>query len=318
MNIGFLRENELSVEFAFSPLFEMIASMHVICVPEHHLDRRKWMEEIWDKAPHELLYDIRKYGHITGEWLIPMDFSDFSPYKDLSIPDALKEIEKLSLRQWNELYGLYNKSISWEEKNNIIEIMKKYHDIFFYNEINFLQPFLIHTIKRKINMFMEEGLLESMSKIHERLEINENKIIFHKNKDYSFDLNKLIKVVITASTFISPHLLMHEDKNILYLTMLVSLEEINEAVPDDLIDLLKALGDGTRLRILRQMKTGAESTQSLALNLNLTEAGISKHLKILCNARLIEKKRQGNYMMYSINKNAIDYIPYKLYEFIMR
>ncbi|WP_313164195.1 metalloregulator ArsR/SmtB family transcription factor [Sedimentibacter sp.] len=318
MNVGFLRENELNVEFTFSPLFEMIASMHVICVPEHHLDRRKWMEGISDKIPHDLLHNIRKYGHITGDWLIPMDFSDFSPYKDLCIPDALAEIEKLSLHQWNEVYELYDKIISWEEKNNIIEIMKIYYETFFYNEINFLQPFLIHTLKRKINMFMEEGLLNGMAKIHERLEINENKIIFHKNKDYSFDLDKLDKVVITASTFISPHLLMHEDKNILYLTMLVSLEERNEAVPDDLIDLLKALGDGTRLRILREMKTEAASTQSLALSLNLTEAGISKHLKVLCKARLIEKKRQGNFMMYSINKDSIDYIPYKLYEFIMR
>lgn len=276
------------------------------------------MEEVPDKVSQELLHNIKKYGRITGEWLIPMDFSHLSPYKDLSIPDAIKEIEKLSLRQWNEVYQLYDMSIGWEEKNIIIGIMQNYYDTFFYNEINFLQPFLIHTIKRKINMFMEEGLLNGMSKIHERLEINESKIIFHKNRDYSFDLDKLNKVVITASTFISPHLLMHEDKNILYLTMLVSLEEINEAVPDDLIDLLKALGDGTRLRILREMKTGSESTQSLALSLNLTEAGISKHLKILCNARLIKKKRQGNYMMYSINKNAIDYIPYKLYEFIMR
>lgn len=318
MNVGFLRENELNVEFAFSPLFEMIASMHVICVPEHHLDRRKWMDEIWDKTAHEILHSIREYGSITGDWLIPMDFSDFSPYKDLCIPDALKEIEKLSLHQWNEVYKLYNKSIGWEEKNNIIEIMKNYYEAFFYSEINFLQPFLIHAIKRKINTFMEEGMLKGMGKIHERLEINENKIIFHKNKDYSFDLNKLNKVVITASTFISPHLLMHEDKGILYLTMLVSLEERNEAVPDDLIYLLKALGDGTRLRILREMKTEAASTQGLALSLNLTEAGISKHLKVLCNARLIEKKRQGNFVMYSINRDAIDYIPYKLYEFIMR
>lgn len=318
MNVGFLCENELSVEFAFSPLFEMLASMHVICMPEHHLDRKKWLEEISDKIPHELLHDIKKYGIITGEWLIPMDFSVLSPYRDICIPDALAEIEKLSLHQWNTVYKSYNITIEWKEKNRIIEIMKDYYEIFFWGEINFLQPFLTHTIKRKINMFMEDGMLKSMEKIHERLEIRENKVIFHKNREYVFDLNELNKVVITASTFISPHLLMHEDKGILYLTMLVSLEEKNEAVPDDLIDLLKALGDGTRLRILREMKAESASTQELALRLGLTEAGISKHLKVLYKVRLIEKSRRGNFMMYSINKDVIDYIPYKLYEFIMR
>ncbi len=318
MNVGFLCENELKAEFVFSPVFEMLASMHVISVPEHHLDRRKWMEEISDKIPNDLLHNIRRYGHITGEWLIPMDFSVLSPYKDLCIPDALAEIEKLSLRQWNTVYESYNMNISREEINNIIEIMKNYYETVFFGEINFLQPFLIHTIKRKINMFAEEGLLNGIDKIHERLEISEDKITFHKNREYSFDLTKLDKVVITASTFISPHLLMHDDKGILYLTMLVSLEERNEAVPYDLIDLLKALGDGNRLRILREMKTESASTQSLSLRLNLTEAGISKHLKVLCNAKLIKKKRQGNFVMYSINKDAIDYIPYKLYEYIMR
>ncbi len=318
MNIGFCYENDVNVEFTFSPLSEMLASMHVLSKPEHHLDRVKWVRTTTEEMPCKLLEDIRKYGYITNEWLIVMDFSVISPYSELCIPDALKELEKLSLYKWNKVYKPYDKSISVEEKSNIIDIMKRYYEIVFSHEINFLQPFLIHTIKREIKTYREEGLLNRIDKIHERIEIKETEIILHKNKEYRFDAKKLSKISITASTFISPHLLMYEDKGILYLTILVLMEEKEETVPADLVNLLKALGDETRLKILHEMRKEPAATQSLAVNLKLTEAGISKHLKVLSNAGLVNKVRQGNYMMYSINKDAIDYIPYKLYEYIMR
>lgn len=318
MNVGFYCENDIKIEFTFSPLSEMLASMHVLTKPEHHLDRMEWSMETAEKISGKLLHGIRKYGSITNEWLIVMDFSGISPFSELCIMDALKELENISLYKWNKVFGAYGKSISVHEKNYIIDIMKKYYEAVFSNEIDFLQPFLIHTIKREIKAYMEEGILSRIAKIHERIEIKESEIILHKNKDYHFDAEKLSKISITASTFISPHLLMHEDKGILYLTILVLTEEKKETVPADLVNLLKALGDETRLKIFREMRKDPVTTQALSVSLKLTEAGISKHLKVLSNAGLVNKVRQGNYMLYSINKDAIDYIPYKLYEYIMR
>ena len=318
MNVGFCCENDIKVEFMFSPLEEMIASMHVLSNPEHHLDRMKWSRETAGEMQGKLLEDIRKYGTITNEWLIVMDFSVISPCSELCIPDALKELDNLSLYKWNKVFGDYNKSISIYEKNYIIDIMQKYYEEVFLHEIDFLKPFLIHTIKREIKAYREEGVLDRIAKIHERIEIKGNEIILHKNKEYHFDAKKLSKISITASTFISPHLLMHEDKGILYLTMLVLTEEKKETVPADLVNLLKALGDETRLKILHEMRKDTVTTQALSVSLKLTEAGISKHLKVLSNAGLVNKVRHGNYMLYSINKDAIDYIPYKLYEYIMR
>lgn len=318
MNVGFSYEDGIKVEFTFYPLSEMLASMHVLSNPEHHLDRMKWVGSTSEKMPIELLDNIRKYGSVTNEWLIVMDFSVIEPYSELCIQDALAELEKLDLYKWNIVFKSYDKSISMCEKNHIINIMKEYYEAVFLYEINYLQPFLIHNLKREMKISKEEGLLNRIDKIHERIEIKETEIILHKNKEYRFDAKKLNKISITASTFISPHLLMHEDKGILYLTMLVLMEEKKEIVPNDLVNLLKALGDETRLKILHEMRKEPATTQSLAVNLKLTEAGISKHLKILNSVRLVNKVRQGNYMLYSINKDAIDFVPYKLYEYIMR
>ena len=123
--------------------------------------------------------------------------------------------------------------------------------------------------------------------------------------------------MITASTFVSPHLLMHEEKGILYLTVLVAVEERKNIVPSDLVSLMKALGDETRLKNLQEINKKPASTQSLATKLQITEAGISKQLKILYEAGLVYKRRQGNYILYHMNRTAIDFIPYTLYEYIL-
>ncbi|MDF2942519.1 MAG: putative transcriptional regulator [Herbinix sp.] len=318
MNIGFCYEKNLKGEFIFSPLFEMLASLHVISKPEHHLDRMKWMSILAEEMPGKLIEEIRLFSTYTNEWLIIMDFTAISPYSELSIPDALMELEKMSFFRWNKVFQPYNVNTDKVAKSHILRIMKEYYDIVFRHEINFLQPFLIRVLTKELNACRKDGLLNRVNKIHERIEINENEIIFHKNKVYRFEISQLNKIVIRASTFISPHLLMGEGDKILYLTKLVEVEEKKDTVPSDLVNLLKALGDETRLKILHELRKDCASTQSLAIKLKLTEAGISKHLKLLDKAGLLDKKRQGNYVYYSMNRDAIDYIPYKLYEYIMR
>jgi DNA-binding transcriptional ArsR family regulator len=318
MNIGNCYDEEIKGEFFFSPLFEMLASMHVIAKPEHHLDRMKWMEKIKADMRVQLVEEIKKYSTLTKEWLIMVDFSIPGYYSEFSIPDALFELSKLSLTKWNKVFKSYNMNIQRNDKNEIIKIMKEYYEAVFKNEINFLQPLLTRSLMKEMNACKEDGLLHRIDKFHERIEIKGTQIILHKNKDYLFDVRKLNKIVITASTFISPHLLMGDANGCLYLTKLVEVEERKEMVPTDLVDLLKSLGDETRLKILHEIRKSPVSTQSLAIKLNLSEAGISKHLKVLFHAGLVEKTRQGNYILYAIRKDGIDFIPYKLYEYIMR
>jgi DNA-binding transcriptional ArsR family regulator len=47
---------------------------------------------------------------------------------------------------------------------------------------------------------------------------------------------------------------------------------------------MKALGDETRLKILRCIYKKINSTQAIARDLVMTEAGVSKHLKLMYEA----------------------------------
>lgn len=318
MNIGIYKDEAVCGEFFFSPLYEMLASMHVIVKPDHHLDRRKWIERVTEEISGELLEEIRVLGNLTDQWDIVMDFAVTGPLAELTIPEAILQLEELPLYRINKVFKAYGAGIDKSEKSRIIRVMQAYYDEVFRHEILYLQPFLSRLLKKELELSRRDGLLPRINGYHDRLKWDGADIVFYKNKEYRYAVKGLQKIKITASSFLSPHLMMYEDKGILLLTKLVAVEERKDAVPEDLILLMKALADETRLKLLRELRRQPASTQALAESFHLTEAAISKHLKLLYQAELVTKQRKGNFILYGLNFNTIDFIPYHLSEFIMR
>ena len=61
----------------------------------------------------------------------------------------------------------------------------------------------------------------------------------------------------------------------------------------DLDLVFTALADGTRRRIVERLALGDATVNELAEPFDLTQQAISKHLKVLENARLITRTRAG-------------------------
>jgi DNA-binding transcriptional ArsR family regulator len=57
--------------------------------------------------------------------------------------------------------------------------------------------------------------------------------------------------------------------------------------------VFRSLSDPTRRDILRRVATEELTVTEISKSYDLTFAAVSKHLKVLENARLIEKRRQG-------------------------
>src|ERR1700733_4541767 len=74
--------------------------------------------------------------------------------------------------------------------------------------------------------------------------------------------------------------------------------------PAILTDWLRAAGDPSRLRLLALCAEGALSVSELARALQQSEPRTSRHLKILCDADLIERIRQGQRVHYRISGAA--------------
>jgi DNA-binding transcriptional ArsR family regulator len=74
--------------------------------------------------------------------------------------------------------------------------------------------------------------------------------------------------------------------------------------PAILTHWLRAAGDPSRLRLLALGTEGALSVSELAGALKQSEPRTSRHLKILCDAGLIERMRQGQRVHYRISGQA--------------
>jgi DNA-binding HxlR family transcriptional regulator len=72
------------------------------------------------------------------------------------------------------------------------------------------------------------------------------------------------------------------------------------APPEELLRLLRAVGDATRLRALRLIAEQPRTTQELAPLVGISEAGLSKHLRALADAGVVETRRDGYYVLYSL------------------
>jgi DNA-binding transcriptional ArsR family regulator len=87
--------------------------------------------------------------------------------------------------------------------------------------------------------------------------------------------------------------------------------------PDaELLLLLRALGDDTRLRALRLIAQAPRSTQELAALVGISEAGLSKHLRILAEAGVVETRREGYYVLYSLAQPRLAAVKTLLAEFL--
>src|SRR4026209_2906139 len=66
------------------------------------------------------------------------------------------------------------------------------------------------------------------------------------------------------------------------------------------ITALKALGEETRLRILRLLFKHPLGVTEISDRLSVTQYNISKHLRIMREAGLLESKKQGKQRLYSV------------------
>jgi DNA-binding transcriptional ArsR family regulator len=76
--------------------------------------------------------------------------------------------------------------------------------------------------------------------------------------------------------------------------------------PEDLMRTLRALGDPARLEMLRLIAERPRSTQELAPLVGMTEAGVSRSLRLLSQAGLVETRRHGRYLLYQLVRGRLD------------
>lgn len=71
----------------------------------------------------------------------------------------------------------------------------------------------------------------------------------------------------------------------------------------DCISALKALGEETRLRTLRLLFKRPMSVNEISESLKVSQYNVSKHLRIMREAGLLESEKQGKQRLYVVAEN---------------
>ncbi len=82
------------------------------------------------------------------------------------------------------------------------------------------------------------------------------------------------------------------------------LKLIYEVCMKAFIRVMKALSDPNRVRVLKLLQTGELCVCEIQNVLGLAQSTVSKHMKLLEDAGLVARKRQGTWIIYSLAKES--------------
>ncbi|WP_186428908.1 helix-turn-helix transcriptional regulator [Clostridium sp. BSD9I1] len=78
----------------------------------------------------------------------------------------------------------------------------------------------------------------------------------------------------------------------------------------DLIQVMKALSDETRMRILNILKEGDLCVCEIEVLLDINQSNASRHLNKLTNAKILDYYKIAKYVYYKINEDTIEEFPF--------
>jgi len=70
-------------------------------------------------------------------------------------------------------------------------------------------------------------------------------------------------------------------------------------------DVFKALSDKNRLMIVDMLSCGELCACRILEKFNITQPTLSHHMKVLCGCGLVDSRREGKWMHYSLNESAV-------------
>lgn len=347
MHLSYRDEQEgVAIHFVYSSYNEMVGSLHVLYKPEHHLSREEWAKHMLDKMSPSMKEQLKKYGDSLDGFISLGTFMRDHKLWDMSISECLAHIEampneRLMLSLYvrkglsNEMVlgalqqGYYHESIPKAYMDNIkrsvsfqkelIDFLRTYYEEYFTQDISFAEPLLIRKLRREHVRCQQVGIYDYINGLHPRIEVTDKKINFHKYKLFEAFRKNIQEIQLTIDSYHIPHLLigLYNESSIISLIIPAYITTYDShKMPEDTLGILKAIADDTRMKIIKYLYSRPMSTQGLADCLNLTEACISKHLKILYRAGIVTKVRDGNYMQYHLNINVIDSLVIHIYEYI--
>jgi len=340
------------VAFSYSPLLEVVLSLHVLVEPKHHPLQHPWVREM-RRLPAPVKREIDAlsflYRYAIPGSLPPGPARTFLPFE--------RELEQLAALDadtiaWDFVRPVYDhggagpRNASWLARPDVrrralrvarehhgaaaaravrlllddpaalrdrfVALLAAYWEAAFEREWARLEPRLAETVGAAGRDFAERGLYAFLAGLSPRLRVEPRDLRFGIDvpHDHEVDLAAEDKsVVLVPSAYVWPHVRVNCDPpwppSIVYAAPFVASAARPQLPSEELVRVLRAVGETTRLRALKLIAERQRSTQELAPLLGISEAGLSKHLRLLADAGLVQTRREGYYVLYGLVPESI-------------
>jgi DNA-binding transcriptional ArsR family regulator len=313
------------VAFTYSPTLEAVLSLHVLVEPKHHPLQHGWVRAMRRLSPafkreiEALSFVYRAY---FPEFFFPLPSGSLQGFADelerirqvdvallqreYAIPfvgDGELDPARVPADVLDDPGGLHER---------VLRLLEDYWEQAFAAEWDRIEPELAASVDsagRQIASGGVYGLLRGLFP-EVRSDPVEGRFWLERDHEHEVTVGPGETLVLAPSAYVWPHVRVSCDApwpfGLVFPARSIMREARPRIPPAQLVGVLRALADDTRLRALRLIAERPRSTQELAPLVGITEAALSKHLRALADAGLLERRREGYYVLYRLVEDQLD------------
>lgn len=201
-------------------------------------------------------------------------------------------------------------------------LLSDYWQTAFAREWERVEPLLADSVVESGRVLARRGIWPILGRLppHCRVDPRRRELQIDLPHEHAVTISDEDPLVLSPSVFVWPHLRVNCDAPwptaLVYTAPLVARDAAPRIPPSDLLEVLRALGDDTRLRVLKLIAERPRTTQELAPLVGLSMTGLSKCLRRLAEAGLISARREGYYVVYRLEPSRLDAVSTSITDFL--
>lgn len=196
-------------------------------------------------------------------------------------------------------------------RQHMVDLLQRYWDHAFADEWDRIRPRIEAEVTEGARTLVTAGMAGLVAEFlpEGRWDASRSSITVDKPWDRSCDVAERGGMLFVPTVYGWPNVLI-ELAHPWPLSVFFPLRELRQpevphASDHEVASGLRALGDETRLQITRLVAEEPRSTKELAALLSLSESAVSRHLKTLASAGVVDSHRDGYFVLYRLVPDRI-------------
>jgi DNA-binding transcriptional ArsR family regulator len=206
--------------------------------------------------------------------------------------------------------------------DGFLDFLDLYWRLIFEETWDETRPRLVETIADAQRDVTKGGLASMLGALRPRIGVDNGggEFWIRRAREERLELDAGGEILFVPSAFLWPHIgLVRESSQrlaVLYPAPFAAFDSPPPADRAEVVSLLRALGDRTRMQALKLIAERPRSTQELAQLIGISEPAMSKHLRQLAEVGVLRTRRDGYYLLYSLAAERIEPLSEMVLEYL--